>query len=465
VPPLILIVEDEAILGDSIATYLTHHGYATARAASGEEALARAAEAAPDVVLVDVRLPGMDGLEVLQALRDPAPTAEVVMMTAHGSVSSAVQAMRAGAFDYLAKPLDLDEVRVVVEKALAHLRMRRELSYLKARDAGGSPAAEMVGESACMRELKRQIQRIASLESAQGDAPTVLILGETGTGKEVVARALHQQSARAAGPFVEINCAAIPATLLEAELFGHEKGAYTDARAAKPGLFEAAEGGTLLLDEIGHMDLALQVKLLRAIEEKTVRRVGGLRPKEVNARILAATNRDLDAAVKAGEFRADLYYRIKALTIRLPPLRDRDGDILLLARHFLARSASRYGLPPKVLTPAAEAMLLAYPWPGNVRELAHVAERAVLLHAGDTVEPRHLELAAAVGSASVALGEGGVQVDFSAGGIVLEEVERQIILQALKAAGWDRSRAAKLLGISRETLRYRIEKFKLRPDR
>jgi DNA-binding NtrC family response regulator len=464
VPPLILIVEDEAILGDSIATYLTHHGYATARAGSGEEAMKALAEVGPDVALLDVKLPGLSGLEVLPALREAAPALQVVMMTAHASVASAVQAMRAGAFDYLTKPLDLDEVRVVVEKALAHLRMQRELSYLKARDEKGGQAAEMMGESPPMRELRRQIERIASLESAEGDVPTVLITGETGTGKEMVARAIHARSARAGGPFVEINCAAIPASLLEAELFGYEKGAYTDARSAKPGLFEAADGGTIFLDEIGHMDLTLQVKLLRAIEEKAVRRVGGLRPKEVNVRIVAATNRNLEAAIADGEFRPDLYYRIKALTIQLPPLRERGDDILLLARYFLARCAARYGLPPKDLTPASEKMLASYGWPGNVRELSHLMERAVLLHPGGAVEPRHLDLPAAADQPAVDVSPSGpVHVDFAGGGIVLEDVERQLILEALKAAAWDRAQAAKLLAISRETLRYRIEKFGLRP--
>jgi len=462
--PLIIVVEDEIILGDAICTYLEHHGYTTAIARSGEEGIRLAEEGSPDVALVDIRLPGLDGLSALRKLRDTSAGTEVVMMTAHASVASAVEAMKAGAFDYLTKPLDLDEVRVVVDKALSHQRMRRELSYLKAREETGSHTAEIVGESATIRVLRQQIERIAALVSTEGDAPTVLIRGETGSGKEMVARAVHYCSSRAKGPFVEINCAAIPSSLLEAELFGYEKGAYTDARAAKPGLFESADGGTLFLDEIGHMETALQVKLLKAIEEKSVRRVGGLRPKTFNARIVAATNRDLEAAIADGTFRPDLYYRIKALTLDLPPLRLRGSDIALLARHFLDRFTRRYGLPPKSLSPEAEAALLAYPWPGNVRELAHLMERAILLHEGPTIAVEHLGLPARSAVATVQVGPGTVHVDFSVGGIRLEEVERQLILEALNAAGWNRGRAAQLLDISKETLRYRMEKYHLQPN-
>ena len=462
--PLIMVVEDETILGDSICTYLEHHGYTTAIARSGEDGIRLAEENSPDVALLDIRLPGLDGLSALRKLRDVSAGTEVIMMTAHASVASAVDAMKAGAFDYLTKPLDLDEVRVVVDKAVTHQRMRRELTYLKAREATGGRMSEIVGESQPIRVLRQQIERIAALESTEGDAPTVLIRGETGSGKEMVARAIHYGSPRAKGPFVEINCAAIPSSLLEAELFGYEKGAYTDARAAKPGLFESADGGTLFLDEIGHMEIGLQVKLLKAIEEKAVRRVGGLRPKTFNARIVAATNRDLEAAIADGTFRPDLYYRIKALTLELPPLRSRGSDIALLARYFLDRSTRRYGLPGKRLSPEAETALSAYPWPGNVRELAHLMERAILLHEGPMIAVEHLGLPARSASATVQVGPGSVHVDFSAGGIRLEEVERQLIRQALAAADWNRGRAAQLLDISKETLRYRMEKYQLHSD-
>ena len=461
--PLILVVEDETILGDSICTYLEHHRYATAVARSGEAGVRLAEENSPDVAVVDIRLPGLDGLAVLRKLRDASGETEVVMMTAHASIASAVDAMKGGAFDYLTKPLDLDELRVVVDKALAHQRMRRELSYLKAGEETGGHTAEIVGESSGIRLLRQQIDRIAALESADGGAPTVLICGETGSGKEMVARAIHYGSPRAGGPFVEINCAAIPSSLLEAELFGYEKGAYTDARTAKPGLFEAADGGTLFLDEIGHMELGLQVKLLKAIEEKSVRRVGGLRLKSFNARIVAATNRNLEAAIAEGSFRPDLYYRIKALTLEIPPLRSRGSDITLLARHFLDGYTREYGLPAKRLTPEAETALLACAWPGNVRELAHLIERAILLHEGPTITPEHLGLSGRRAAMPVQVGPGGVQVDFSGGGIRLEEVERQLILEALQASGWNRGRASQLLGISKETLRYRMEKYQLHP--
>lgn len=463
-PPLILIIEDEAMLADAMTIYLERHAYSTLVARSGEEGMRVAEGNSPDVAVVDIRLPGMHGLEVLGRLRDLSPGTEVVMMTAHASVATAIEAMKRGAFDYLSKPLDLDELCVVIDKALAHQRLRRELSYLKARDEANGHLSALVGESAPMQELRAQIAHIAQLDAPGGSAPTVLLLGETGVGKQLVARALHYCSPRAAAPFIEINCGALPATLLEAEVFGYEKGAYTDARTAKPGLFEAAEGGTLFLDEIGHMDLALQVKLLKALEDKSVRRLGGLRAKTFNVRIVAATNRDLEAAIAEGDFRADLYYRINVLTVRIPPLRMRGDDILLLAHYFLERFAQQYGQAPKTLTPEAKAHLRAHAWPGNVRELAHVMERAVLLHPGTAVHPNDLGLVSGNTPQAVTIdATGRVQVDFSAGGIVLEDVERQLIEAALQAVAWNRTQAAQLLGISKETLRYRLEKYQVRP--
>jgi len=461
---LVLIVEHEVVLARAIVTFLERHGLATVSAHSGEEGLRLAEETSPDVAIVDIRLPGVDGLEVLRELRAGSPGTEVIMTTAHASVASALEAMKLGAFDYLTKPVDLDKLCVVIDKAASDQRMRRELSYLRRRDADGGGAGEIVGASPVMRALRGQIERVASLDGAETGGPTILVRGETGAGKEMVARAIHARSPRAAGPFVEINCAAIPASLLEAELFGHEKGAYTDAKAGKAGLFEAADGGTLFLDEIGHVDVAIQVKLLKAIEEKSVRRIGAVRPKKVNARIIAATNRDLEAAVAEGAFRADLYYRIHALTIEVPPLRSRGDDVLILAEHFLDATSRRYGLPTRALSPEARAALLAYPWPGNVRELAHMMERALLLHGDGEITAEQLGLAARRAAAPVVVErDGTVSVDFSSGPIVLEDVERRLITAALRSADWNRGRAAELLGISKETLRYRVEKFDLRP--
>jgi transcriptional regulator with PAS, ATPase and Fis domain len=322
-----------------------------------------------------------------------------------------------------------------------------------------------VGESASICALRSQIERIAALEAPEGGvAPTVLIRGETGTGKDMIARSIHYHGPRSAGPFVDINCAAIPPALLEAELFGYERGAYTDAKAAKPGLFEAADGGTLFLDEIGHMELGMQVKLLKALEDRSVRRIGGLRAKTFNVRIVAATNRDLGAAIAEGAFRPDLYYRINTLTLHIPPLRERGDDITLLARHFLESFSQQYGLPAKELAPEAEVAMRSYSWPGNVRELAHVMERAVLLHGGPVVTLEQLGFAETKCQTPVVVEiDGTVRVDFSAGKIVLDEVERQLIYEALRVAGWNRTRAAELLGISKETLRYRMEKYELHP--
>lgn len=465
---LVLVVDDETILAESISVYLQRHGYATMVAFSGEDGIRSAEEACPDVVLMDIRLPGIDGLKCLRKIRDVSPHIEVIMMTGEASVASVVEAMKRGAFDYLSKPLDLEEVKVVVDKAVSHQRMRQELSYLKARDETGKHVSEIIGESRQIQALLAQIERIASLESPEGgEAPTVLIVGETGTGKELVARAIHYQSPRSAGPFVEINCAAIPSALLEAELFGYEKGAYTDAKTAKPGLFEAAGGGTIFLDEIGYMEPAMQVKLLKVIEDKSVRRMGSLRSKTINTRIISASNRDLKEAIAEGGFRADLYYRLNVLTVDVPLLRERGADIVLLAHYFLDRFAKQYGRPPKQLTPEAESLLQSYTWPGNVRELAHVVERAALLPTGSTLAAEHLNLSTGKPKAPVVVGSNGsVSADFSEGGIVLDDVERELIVKALDASGWNRSQASELLGISMDTLRYRMEKHQLhRPDR
>jgi two-component system, NtrC family, response regulator AtoC len=460
--PAVLIVEDERVLAEAVSDYLTRHGFETAVAGSGEAALDMIHRSEPDLVVLDYQLPGMDGLEVLREIRQRAPQAAVIMLTAHGNVKTAVEAMRAGAFDYLTKPIDLEELALVLGRARSHARLERELRLLQGSDGRGAPGERIVGTSEATRHLRAQVERLAGLDQGPGGAPPVLISGETGTGKGLVSRAIHDLSPRAERPFVEVNCGAIPAQLLESEMFGYERGAFTDARAAKPGLFEAADGGTLFLDEVGAMPLELQVKLLKAIEDRSVRRLGGLRQKTVDVRIIAATNADLDRAANEGTFRADLLYRLKVLTLVLTPLRSRPEDVVPLARHFLAETGRRYRRPRR-LTPDAEASLRAYEWPGNVREVANVIERVVLLHEGEEIGAATLGLPTLThGGAPIEVGgAGGVKVDFSQGGLSLSELERTLIVEALKATGGNRRRAAELLGISVETLRYRMEKHAL----
>jgi DNA-binding NtrC family response regulator len=460
--PTVLIVEDEAILSEAMRDYLGRHGFDPSVAGTAEDGLRSVRESEPDLVVLDYRLPGMDGLQALREIRQMAPRAQVVMLTAHGSVKIAVDAMRAGAFDYLTKPVDLEELALVLGKAREHARLHRELSaWQQAAGRRGAPGQRIVGDSAATRQLRAQVERLAALDQGPGAAPPVLITGETGTGKGLVARVIHDLGPRAERPFVEVNCAAIPTALLESEMFGYERGAFTDARAPKPGLFESADGGTLFLDEIGAMPLELQVKLLKVIEDRSVRRLGALRAKTVDVRITAATNADLDRAAQDGTFRPDLLYRLKVLTITLPPLRQRPEDVLPIARQVLAEVSRRYRRPRRLL-PAAEARLLAYAWPGNVRELGNVIERAVLLQEGEDIGPDDLGLPApAPVEAPVVVGPGGVTVDFSGGGVSLGRLERALIEEALKAAAGNRRRAAELLDISVETLRYRIEKHGL----
>jgi two-component system response regulator AtoC len=460
--PSVLIIEDEKILSLAMRDYLARHGYEPVVAGSGEEGLKLLRDSEMDLVVLDYQLPGMDGIDALHQIKQAAPTAEVVMVTAHGSVKIAVEAMRAGSFDYLTKPVDLEELAVVLDKAWAHARLQRELRYWQGAGRDGNPVDRIIGDSSATRQLRAQVERLAGL-AAGGGAPAILITGETGTGKGLVARVIHDLGPRAERPFIEVNCGAIPAALLESEIFGYERGAFTDARAAKAGLFESADGGSLFLDEIGAMPLELQVKLLKIIEDKSVRRLGGLRSKLIDVQIVAATNADLEEAAKAGSFRSDLLYRLNVLTLRLPPLRERPDDILPLARHYLDHAARRHRRP-KRFHPDAEPQLLQYSWPGNVRELANVLERVVLLHEGDEIHGSDLGLSqASTGTGAVEVEASGVRVDFSRGGVSLAQIERTLILEALKAARNNRRRAAELLDISPETLRYRLEKHGIEP--
>jgi two-component system, NtrC family, response regulator AtoC len=459
----ILIIEDEEVLGKNMLQYLERSGYDVRLATTALDGLAQLESFQPDAVVLDFNLPDIDGLEALARIQAQSADTKVVMVTGHGSVELAVDAMRRGAADFLTKPIALSQLRLRLEQAIGSGRRDSALRYFQQRDA----QTAVLGESPPMRALKQMVQQLLDAEATLRDAdpPAVLVLGETGVGKEVVARALHQGGPRRDKPFVELNCAALPAQLLESELFGHERGAFTDARERKLGLVETAEGGTLFLDEIGDMDLALQSKLLKLLEEKTVRRLGSVREQRVSVRIVAATHRPLEALVREGRFRADLYYRLCVVTLLLPPLRERGDDIVMLANHFLALQAARYGKPVPVLSPAAQAALLAHAWPGNVRELRNVIEQAVLMHAGGVLQADRLALVAAGASAR----SPGAAVTAPApspapaqdAAATLPEIERRTLLRALQLNGWNVSRAARALGITRDTLRYRIDKHGL----
>jgi len=453
---MLLIIEDEAVLARNIARYFEKLGHTAEVAHDGPAGVEAARRVMPDVVIVDFQLPGLDGLEVIRALRTEV---RCVMVTGHASVPVAIDAMKAGFMDLLTKPVALASLKAVVDRALAERSTRRALDYYQKKEADESSLEALAGESAPMRALRDLVRTMALSEPAdRSPGAPILVLGETGAGRELVARACHYAGSRAAAPFIEINCAALPAQLIEGELFGHEKGAFTDAQARKIGLIEAADGGTLFLDEIGELDLSLQAKLLRVLENFRVRRLGALQDRQVNVRIICATNRDLDQLVEAGRFRSDLLYRLRVFQINIPPLRARGDDVLLLARRFLTQMAQRYGKPPPALDAAACDALRAHTWPGNVRELRNVIERAVLLNQGDTLGAGDLALGprpAINQPASLSTPSSG------AGGGSLEAVERQHLVQALEQAQWNVTRAARLLDISRDTLRYRIDKHGL----
>ncbi len=453
-PATILVVDDEHLIRWSLEQQLRREGYNVLRAVNGAEGLQKVQAEGPDLVLLDIRLPDADGLAILERLRAGTPDALVIMITAHGGVESAVRAMKLGAYDYVIKPFDSEELKLTIKKALETRALRREVARLYAQQREGAGLDAIVGESRPLQEIKGLIQRIA-----QSDATTVLLEGESGTGKDLIARVIHFESARAQAPFLAVNCAALPEHLLESELLGHEKGAFTDAKSQKKGLFEQADGGTLYLDEIGDMRLNLQAKLLRLIEEKSFRRLGGVRDLKVDVRIIGATNRDLQKAMEAGEFRKDLYYRLKVFPVRLYPLRERPEDILPLAHHFLSQFVRDSRKAIAGFTPQAEERLARHAWPGNVRELRNAVERAVILARGPHIEVEDLphEIAAPPGPG----GEPPRPAAPPPGQLTLEEVERRLIEEALASTQGNQVRAARMLGITRDTLRYRMKKFGL----
>ncbi len=456
----ILVVDDEASMREFLEILLAKEGHRVTTAADQAAALRQAAEGEVDLVLTDLRLGAGSGMEVLKGVKQAAPATEVVMMTAFATTENAVQAMKAGAYDYLLKPFKVDELRLVVQKALEHRALLQENRVLRHRVGDRGPRGEeILGRSPAIEEVRQLVEKVAAART------TVLLTGESGTGKEVAARAIHQRGPRADQPFVAVNCGAIPEGLIESEFFGHQKGAFTGAGEARPGLFEVAGSGTLFLDEVGELPPPVQVKLLRALQERRIRRVGGGADIAISARILAATNRDLAEEVKAGRFREDLYYRLNVIQIRLPPLRDRRGDLPEFCAHFVARFAADLGRAPPALSAEAMRLLEAHPWPGNLRELGNVLERAVTLASGDVIGPEVLPPALRSPGADQPLG--GDLPDLPPEGLDLQAhldaVERRVLEQALARTGGVKTEAALLLARTFRSFRYRLAKFGIEP--
>jgi len=442
-----MLVDDDDAFRFVMKQELERLGFEVHAAASGTEGLETAAGLEPAVVLLDLRLPDMDGLDVLRGLREKSPGSEVIMLTGHGSIDVAIESVRLGAADYVLKPCPLDELEVRIQRALERQSLRQRANLLERGLTPPDPGASFIGDSRPFRELLHLIERAAPSDS------TVLICGETGSGKEMVAKLLHARSSRRSRPFIVVDCAALQEELLQSELFGHERGAFTGADRAKPGLFEVAHGGTIFLDEIGELSATTQVKLLRVLDASTFRHVGGTKEIRVDVRVIAATNRDLPAMVRQGLFREDLYYRFSTIRIETPPLRERSGDVALLAEHFVRRLNERYGFS-KRLAPETLQRLERHAWPGNVRELMHVVESAFVICDGTQIQTEHLP--AAIGA--VAGPPGGGAGDALP---TLRDLEREHIERVLRASGGHRGNAARILGISERNLYRKIAEFGL----
>lgn len=445
----ILVADDEANMRWVLERALTKAGYEVETVEDGQLALDRALAERPDLVLVDLKMPKIDGLSVLRRLKEHYPDLLIVMMTAHGSTSTAVEAMKAGAQDYLMKPFDIDELLITVAKAFEVESLREQVDYLKGEAQQGG--WQLVGNSEEMLAVKHLVERVAPTPA------TVLLQGESGTGKELVAQAIHSLSSRVEGPFIRVNCAALTETLLESELFGHEKGAFTGAQARKTGRFELADSGTLFLDEIGELSVNVQAKLLRVLQEMTFERVGGEKTIKVDVRIIAATNRDLHKEVQEGRFREDLYYRLNVFPISIPPLREHRTDIPLLVEHFLDKLRTYGGC--KTLAPEVLSQLMTYTWPGNVRELENVVERMVIISQGAVILMDSLPLF----DTTLKLEKPPGTFELPPEGVSLEEIEKSFLQQAMEQTGGNQSQAAKRLGLSRHAFLYRIEKYGIDP--
>jgi DNA-binding NtrC family response regulator len=448
----IVVIDDEVNAAAALETLLQEDGYEVARANDARTGLALLEKTDPDIVLTDLRMPGMDGLELLAKVKEIRPETMVLLMTAYGTVKTAVRAMKLGAEDYLAKPIDVEELEVILKKALEKKQLLEETRVLRERVQGKYRFENLVGESPEMLAAFKTVRQVAPSSSS------VLLLGESGTGKELFAQALHQNSPRKNKPFIKVACAALPETLLESELFGHEKGSFTGALYARAGRFEMADGGTLFLDEIGDVSPTVQVKLLRFLEEREFERVGGNRTYKVDVRIVCATHRDLKKKLEDGSFREDLYYRLNVIEIHIPPLRDRGADIPVLAHHFLKKYADANGKDVRGISDEVLALLLRHAWPGNVRELENAIERAVVLAGDPVLTPENFPtLRQIAGEVSPAATVGGLGVAIP--GSSFADIEREAILRTLEAVGGSTSRAASLLQISARKIQYKLKEY------
>jgi two-component system response regulator PilR (NtrC family) len=457
----ILVVDDEQSLREVMSIMLKRAGYAVTEASDGEEAIGQVNKEIYDLVITDLRMPKADGMDVLKAVKSTSPETVVLVVTAFATADSAVEAMKHGAYDYLTKPFQVDEVQLIIRNALEKRRLSTENILLKREMASQSSFARIVGQSEAMQKVFDVVRKVADAKS------NVLICGESGTGKELVARAIHYNSGRSTMPFVAVNCSAVPETLLESELFGHMKGSFTGAVANKAGLFEVANGGTIFLDEIGDTTPTIQVKLLRVIQEREFRRVGGNQDMKVDVRIIAATNRDLEKAVAEGSFREDLYYRLDVIPIRLPPLRLRTGDIPMLVNHFLEKFAKEGGKPAPVLEQEAMHVLLGHEWRGNVRELENLIERVVAFSTGGPVT--ETEIRGWLHHALAPQQSQGVSTDLPEDGLdlvgLIDGIEKDLLLKALERARWVKKKAARLLKLNTRSFRYRLEKYAIKGGR
>lgn len=451
----ILVIDDESFITKSLKQHLEKNGLEVLTAESGEEGLEAFRSEIPDVVLLDLNMPGMNGIETLEAMQKINNEVVIIIITAHGDIETAVSAIKSGAHDFVEKPFELDRISVLIHKAMETVCLKREVNYLREEKYEAYSFDNIVGVSPAMQEIISLTKKIA-----ESNANTILIQGESGTGKSLLARTIHYNSPRASEPFVEITCTAIPEALIESELFGHEKGAFTDAKVAKKGLFEFANGGTVYLDEIGDIKQSTQAKLLRALEEKTFKKVGGLKDIKVNVRIIATTNKkDLEESVRNGDFRADLYYRMKVLPIYLIPLRERKEDIIPLAMHHIMMFNKEFKKNITGISDEAQKLLLNYPWYGNARELRNIIERIFILEDTEIIHPDHIP--SEIMNHYETAASDSMPIDLPNEGISLKDVEKDLITQALQKVSSNQTKAAKLLRISRDALRYKMQKFGL----